>query len=896
MTENARTPFAGLLRVAPGEPLSIEGFEFQYIDPLVIDRILKLGAVTHKHDGGAAVANPAEPLTLDTEPTGGGLPPATQYISAYTLIDAQGGETLPSPSVNVTTAGSFPEPKEAPATEIKTTAGMLLAGNYVYGVTVTDGKGGETIISPLAGAVVPSGTEKAEVILSKLKAILTEVAGATEGAEWRLWRRLNGGEWNLIGTGVTEEFTDDGTETMDCSVEPPSVATVQSTCKLTFKLPKVEAGAVAYRVYLTDETGFGPVSFFAEYPASEEGKTITISALALQPGSPPPVSRAYQHANKINPDTELQEWPWKKAVEKVGELPTVGNGDGDVREVLEDHSLHIWDATSKAWGVIEGGGGGSSLVIKDPAGTHMPAEPDLQFVGTGVTVTDDPVHTRTVVEITPGTLIEYKGEWDSETAYMPGNIVTAGGGSYLALEENAGIDPTTDTEHWGILAMPGAAGTGEGITWLGAWSNATTYAVNDAVSRLGSSYVNKSAGNIGHDPATDASVHWDTIAEAGRGLVWRGEWVVGTAYDALDLVQQGGTTYISKAAGNIGHSPAADTTFTYWEVFVLRGAVGPAGAGEPGPPGPMGTGLVWKGVWNAATAYKANDAVQAGGSAFVATGASTGVSPVNPNAVFNGGAENAETGNLEARKTATVTRSEEHAKSGDWSYEVAITPGSQNSGMGLSGNKWSSGDHLHATAWVYGEEGEAWRMALYSTSSSFIAATGAFSVTGWNLVSVSGTAPGAATNGKVVIDGGAHNITATWFVDDINVNAGNWDLLAGGDEALVTQVESHTWALPGPVTGGGRPGFFIMLGEDEDAQKIIGITVKTQEGHCGVTICVNGSAVTGLESISAESEKKEIILSEADIKELATGDYVELEVEEGEEPVGLTVTIFTAKS
>lgn len=63
----------------------------------------------------------------------------------------------------------------------------------------------------------------------------------------------------------------------------------------------------------------------------------------------------------------------------------------------------------------------------------------------------------------------------------------------------------------GSMGDPGA--TGRGYTWHGAWDVAHTYAVDDTVSRNGSSYVSIQAGS-GHDPAT-ATAYWDILAQKG---------------------------------------------------------------------------------------------------------------------------------------------------------------------------------------------------------------------------------------------------------------------------------------------------------------------------------------------------------------------------------------------
>jgi hypothetical protein len=49
------------------------------------------------------------------------------------------------------------------------------------------------------------------------------------------------------------------------------------------------------------------------------------------------------------------------------------------------------------FGGVGGGGAGTGIVILDPEGNTMPTEPQLQFTGTYISVTDDPLGTRTVV-------------------------------------------------------------------------------------------------------------------------------------------------------------------------------------------------------------------------------------------------------------------------------------------------------------------------------------------------------------------------------------------------------------------------------------------------------------------------------------------------------------------
>lgn len=71
------------------------------------------------------------------------------------------------------------------------------------------------------------------------------------------------------------------------------------------------------------------------------------------------------------------------------------------------HAAGAWDAndftqTTVGAELAAGGSGASKHVIEDPSGTDMTERSNLQFVGNGVTVTDDSTNDRTVVTISGG--------------------------------------------------------------------------------------------------------------------------------------------------------------------------------------------------------------------------------------------------------------------------------------------------------------------------------------------------------------------------------------------------------------------------------------------------------------------------------------------------------------
>lgn len=131
-----------------------------------------------------------------------------------------------------------------------------------------------------------------------------------------------------------------------------------------------------------------------------------------------------------------------------------------------------------------------------------------------------------------GTGINWEGAWSAETAYQINDAVTSGGSSYVCVADHTDSQPPSvnwevfaakgDTGDTGAAGATGATGaTGEageagpqGLTWLGAWSNLTTYQTNDAVERNGSAYISLIDDNLDFNPASSPS-QWSLLASQG---------------------------------------------------------------------------------------------------------------------------------------------------------------------------------------------------------------------------------------------------------------------------------------------------------------------------------------------------------------------------------------------
>lgn len=98
----------------------------------------------------------------------------------------------------------------------------------------------------------------------------------------------------------------------------------------------------------------------------------------------------------------------KQDVVQVSSMPSVSAGAGKVYQYVgtttQDFTHgYFYEVQSGAWvnvQVSEGGSGSAGHTIEDADGTAMTARDNLQFTGSGVSVTDDSTNNRTVISIT----------------------------------------------------------------------------------------------------------------------------------------------------------------------------------------------------------------------------------------------------------------------------------------------------------------------------------------------------------------------------------------------------------------------------------------------------------------------------------------------------------------
>jgi hypothetical protein len=295
----SKTAWAGLERLGPGDPISSDNYIFQDLDRATIDRLLQVGAVTHVHDGHAALANPTLAPTLTLVSSGGTIPAGQTVYATYTLLDAYGGESAPVAPLNVTTSAGYTTPTAAPTATIDYTAGLLLAANYSYAITVTDGLGGETPLGPPVYVIVNPGSATATVDLAGLDTAATSASGVT-GSTWRLWRQISGSAWYLIASGTGATFNDNGVAG-DCTQQPPLSGTTVGSSSITFTVPTGQpSGTVNFNIYGSYDGSFSSPALLATLPVASLGVAQTFTALSPASGAPPPLSRCFGGANPIS--------------------------------------------------------------------------------------------------------------------------------------------------------------------------------------------------------------------------------------------------------------------------------------------------------------------------------------------------------------------------------------------------------------------------------------------------------------------------------------------------------------------------------------------------------------------------------------------------------------------
>jgi hypothetical protein len=357
--------FAGLTVLSPDESVLTDDGAFIGRDRETIDRFLEIGAKTHRHNGLPGLDNPQPPLPeVEAIPSGGTIAAGVTFTLGYTLVDGDGGETMLSPTTTVTTPAPLEQPLYAPTAEVDyADGGVLLAETYYYTLTFIDSEGGETPPGAWVQVEREPGFPNARILLSGLAA---GVAGASASG-WRLYRAVGGGTFDYMASGsaTQDSFTDDGLQAVDCDIHPPpdELNTTNNINQLRVVLPSaVPASASGIRLYGTNTGSMLGDVLLNAYPASSAGQTDFFTSYDPQPGAPPDRNHSIGGASKIDPDSEILDWHWKRPVATFDDLPTAvqGSEENDVRLVSDE--IAAYGFVGGSWHKLTGGGATSGLI------------------------------------------------------------------------------------------------------------------------------------------------------------------------------------------------------------------------------------------------------------------------------------------------------------------------------------------------------------------------------------------------------------------------------------------------------------------------------------------------------------------------------------------------------
>jgi len=160
----------------------------------------------------------------------------------------------------------------------------------------------------------------------------------------------------------------------------------------------------------------------------------------------------------------------------------------------------------------------------------------------------------------------WKNNWSSGTTYYQDDVIAYGGKIYICvIGHTADVDFFNDLDinppKWNLMS--------DGFQWKGSWQTGTAYIYNDIVEYGGRLYI----CNTVHTSASDSSdglevdqAKWTIFAE---GLDWKGDWTTDTRYIVNDFVKYGGQTFVCitphTSASTVADGLEADSS--YWQLF-----------------------------------------------------------------------------------------------------------------------------------------------------------------------------------------------------------------------------------------------------------------------------------------------------------------------------------------
>lgn len=183
----------------------------------------------------------------------------------------------------------------------------------------------------------------------------------------------------------------------------------------------------------------------------------------------------------------------------------------------------------------------------------------------------------------------WKGDWTTDTLYYLDDVVKYGGTVYRCIEQHTSavsleLGLEDDQLKWTIL--------NDGIEYVGEWSQAEIYKVNDVVKYGSYLYKCISKHSIASGQLFD-SAYWTIFCP---GQEFDQDWLSGLVYQPGDIVRYGGYLFIATTT-HINEEPSSEPN-NFWDLLFVNTNI----AGE----------------WSSASSYKIGDVVRRQGQLYIA--------------------------------------------------------------------------------------------------------------------------------------------------------------------------------------------------------------------------------------------------------------------------------------
>ena len=206
---------------------------------------------------------------------------------------------------------------------------------------------------------------------------------------------------------------------------------------------------------------------------------------------------------------------------------------------------------------------------------------------------------------------EFENDWNSGTAYQPGDVVRYGGNNYVAKTLNSNSNPLTDTSNWDLFS--------QGLKFQNDWNNTTSYKIGEVVRLNGYNYL-----AVADSPSTSYTVtasnaitdRFTTSNTAGMvaGMTVR---FTGTTFGGIFTSAR---YYIRQVISSTEFTISTTSGGTTFETTTATGSMTARVSAEP-PNSSYWTalshGIFWRGQWSDDTEYNIGDTVRYGSNSYI---------------------------------------------------------------------------------------------------------------------------------------------------------------------------------------------------------------------------------------------------------------------------------------